>query len=56
MKVYKLEMEIVEFLEAHGFDYVYVKRAGREGQQVIRDKEEILKQREYMSVIIANRA
>ena len=55
MKVYKLEEEIINYLDKEGFTYVYIKRAGREGQAVIRDKEEIFKQREYMSIIIAHR-
>lgn len=55
MKVYKLEEEILNYLEEKGFDYVYIKRAGREGQEVLRDRQEIIKNREYMSLIIANR-
>lgn len=55
MKVYKLEEEILNILEEKGFKYVYVKRAGREGQEVIRNREDIIKNREYMSLIIANR-
>ena len=55
MKVYKQEEKIINHLDKLGFSYVYVKKAGREGEQVIRDKEEILKNREYMSLIIAHR-
>lgn len=55
MKVYKVEEEVINTLESKGFKYVYVKRAGREGEEVIRDKEEILKNREYMALIIASR-
>jgi len=55
MKVYKQEEKIINYLDKLGFSYVYVKKAGREGEQVIRDKEEILKNREYMSLIIAHR-
>lgn len=55
MKVYKQESRVIEVLEEKGFDYVYIKRAGREGQEVIRDKQKILENREYMSLIIANR-
>ncbi|MBC2582904.1 cobalt-factor II C(20)-methyltransferase [Clostridium sp. DJ247] len=56
MKVYKLEEKVLDVLEKKGFKYVYVKRAYREGQQVIRDREEILKNRDYMSLIIAQRS
>ncbi|MBU3195297.1 cobalt-factor II C(20)-methyltransferase [Clostridium algidicarnis] len=55
MKVYKIEEEVINFLEEKGYDYVYIKRAGREGQTVLKDKAEILKQKEYMSLIIANK-
>lgn len=55
MKVYKLEEEILNYLEEKGFNYVYIKKAGREGQEVLRDRQEIIKNREYMSLIIANR-
>lgn len=55
MKVYKMEEEILNTLEEKGFNYIYIKRAGREGQEVLRNREDILKNREYMSLIIANR-
>ena len=55
MKVYKVEEEVINVLEKMGFNYVYVKKAGRKGQEVLRNREEILKNREYMSLIIANR-
>ncbi|EDK32780.1 cobalt-factor II C(20)-methyltransferase [Clostridium kluyveri] len=55
MKVYKKEEQIVNYLEERGFNYVCVKKAGREGQRVTRNKDEILKDKEYMSIIIAHR-
>ncbi len=55
MKVYRNEERIIHELEKRGFNYVYVKKAGREGQMVSRDKEEILKNSEYMSLIIGRR-
>lgn len=55
MKVYKIEEKVINTLEEKGYDYVYIKRAGREGQEVIRSKEEIVKQKEYMSLIIATK-
>ncbi|URZ01056.1 cobalt-factor II C(20)-methyltransferase [Clostridium felsineum] len=55
MKVYKKEEEILDALEEKGFTYVCVKRAGREGQKITRDREEIINQKEYMSLIIAHR-
>lgn len=55
MKVYKQEEKVVDFLEEKGFDYVYVSRAGREGQLILTDKEEIKNARDYMSLILASR-
>ncbi|OOM80452.1 cobalt-factor II C(20)-methyltransferase [Clostridium sp. BL-8] len=55
MKVYKHEEEVLDILEEKGFDYVYASRVGREGETVLTDREEILKLRDYMSLIIANR-
>lgn len=55
MKVYKREEEVLKVLEEKGFNYVYASRVGREGETVLTDKEEILKLRDYMSLIIASR-
>lgn len=55
MKVYKHEEEVLNVLEEKGFDYVYASRVGREGEIVLKDREEILKLRDYMSLIIASR-
>ncbi|WP_195999916.1 cobalt-factor II C(20)-methyltransferase [Clostridium sp. 1001271B_151109_B4] len=55
MKVYKHEETVVDFLEEKGFDYVYVSRAGRDGQLILTDKEEIKQARDYMSLILASR-
>ena len=46
---------LVDFLEEKGFDYVYVSRAGREGQLILTDKEEIKNARDYMALILASR-
>ena len=56
MKVYKHEEEVLNTLEEKGFDYIYASRVGREGQIVLTDREEILKVRDYMSLIIASRS
>lgn len=55
MKVYKKEKEVLDVLDEKGFDYVYIKRAGREGQEILYKREEILNNHEYMSLIIASR-
>lgn len=56
MKVYKHEEEVLNTLEEKGFKYVYIKRAGRSNEEVITERSEILKNREYMALIIASRA
>ena len=55
MKVYKHEEEVLDILEEKGFDYVYASRVGRDGETVLSEREEILKLRDYMSLIIASR-
>lgn len=55
MKVYNNEETVLDFLQDKGYEYVYVKRAYREGQEVIKDREEILKNKDYMSLIIAHK-
>ncbi len=55
MKVYKREEEVLDVLDEKGFNYVYVKKAGREGQEILHKREDILDNKEYMSLIIANR-
>lgn len=55
MKVYKHEENVVNTLEKKGFDYVYVSRAGREGQLILDKREDIINARDYMSLILASR-
>ena len=55
MKMYRHEEEVLDVLEEKGFDYTYISRVGREGETILRDREEILKLRDYMSLIIASR-
>lgn len=55
MKVYKNERKVIEFLEDRGYTYTYVMKAGREGQTILKDREEIIKNSEYMSLIIARK-
>lgn len=55
MKYYKNTEEVLDKLEEEGFKYVCVKRAYREGQEILRTREEILNSKDYMSIIIANR-
>lgn len=55
MKVYKREEEVVNFLEENNYEYVYVKKAGREGEEILRNKEDIIKNKEYMALILAKK-
>ncbi|HCL4437704.1 TPA: cobalt-factor II C(20)-methyltransferase [Clostridium botulinum] len=55
MKYYKNVEQVLDKLEEKGFKYVCVKRAYREGQEILRTREEILNSKDYMSIIIANR-
>lgn len=55
MKMYKHEETVIKVLEEKGFDYVYVSRAGRTGENILTDKEKILQERDYMSLILASK-
>lgn len=55
MKLYNNEEKVVDFLEDKGFKYVCVRRAYREGQQILKTREEIINNKDYMSLIIAHR-
>lgn len=55
MKFYNQEEKVLDFLDERGFDYVCVQRAYREGEKVLSTREEILNEKEYMSLIIAHR-
>lgn len=55
MKYYNQEEKVLDFLDEKGFEYVCVQRAYREGQKVLTTREEILANRDYMSLIIAHR-
>lgn len=55
LKVNKIKQEIIDKLESEHFDYVYVKRVTREDEQILYDKQEILKDNDYMSLIFGRR-
>jgi precorrin-2/cobalt-factor-2 C20-methyltransferase len=56
LKVSKNKVEIIDKLEQSGFDYIYVKRCTQQDQTVIYNKEEMLADKDYMSLIFARRA
>lgn len=48
--------KLIERLEKEGFYYYYVKRCTQLGEEIIRDKEKILDDRDYLSLIVAKRS
>ncbi|MDF2519822.1 MAG: cbiL [Clostridia bacterium] len=56
LKVSKNKQDIISKLERNGFHYYYVKRCTQESQSVITDKEGILADKDYMSLIFARRS
>lgn len=55
LKVNKNKLDIINTLENHGFNYAYVRRCSQGDEKVIYDKEDILKDNDYMSLIFARR-
>lgn len=55
LKVNKNKEDIISKLECENFKYVYVKRCTRSDEKIIYDKEEILKDNDYMSLIFGRR-
>jgi precorrin-2/cobalt-factor-2 C20-methyltransferase len=56
LKVSKNKAEIIDKLERNAFNYVYIKRCTQADQAVIYNKEEMLADKDYMSLIFARRA
>ncbi len=55
LKTYKNKEKILDILEKHGFEYVYVKRCTCEDEQLLAARDEIIKDTDYMSLIIGRR-
>lgn len=55
LKTLKDKESILKSLEEKDFSYKYIKRATLEEQEVIMDKEEILKDKDYISLIMSRR-
>lgn len=47
--------EILKELERNTFDYTYVKRASMDNQEILKNKEEIILDKDYISLIIGRR-
>lgn len=55
LKTSRYKQENIDKLEQEGFDYSYVKRCSRDDEKVITNREEILEDSDYMSLIIGRR-
>jgi len=55
LKTYKNKETILSTLEKHGFEYVYVKRCTCEDERVLYEKDEILRDTDYMSLVLGRR-
>lgn len=55
LKTFKNKESIIKLLEEKNYDYVYVKKVSLEEQEILTDKEEILKDENYMSLILARK-
>lgn len=55
LKVNKNKLSIINTLEEYGFKYTYVRRCTQKDEKVLYDKEEILRDNDYMSLIFARR-
>lgn len=55
LKTFKNKEEILKNLDRIDFNYTYVKRASLDNQEVLRDKEEIIKDKDYISLILGRR-
>lgn len=55
LKTFKEKESILDILEKNNFNYKYIKRASLEGQEILTNKEEILKDDNYISLIIGRK-
>lgn len=55
LKAYKPRAEDLDKIEALGFDYTYIQRTSYEEEKILTKKEDIIGQKDYLSLIIARR-
>lgn len=55
LKTVKDKEAILDKLEAHGFDYVYIKRCTQQDEKLLYTREDIILDKDYMSMIIGRR-
>lgn len=55
LKTSKEKEKILDSLEYIGFDYKYVKRASLKEEKILKNREDILKDRDYISLVLAKK-
>lgn len=55
LKVNKRKQEVLDQLEAEGFSFSYIRRIGQAEEQILEDRNEIMLQDDYMSLLIGRR-
>lgn len=55
LKTYKDKEDILNKLEKYNFKYFYIKRCTHEDEKIFCDREEILKDKDYLSLILGRR-
>lgn len=55
LKTFKNKEELLNKLQENNVDYTYIKRASMENQQIMKDKEEILEDKDYISLILGRK-
>lgn len=55
LKALKDKEKILDLLEKKGFDYTYIKRVSLEDENIHTKREEIIKDKDYMSLILGRR-
>lgn len=55
LKTFKYKEEILNKLEVGDIDYTYIKRASMDNQEILNNKEEILKDKDYISLILGRK-
>jgi precorrin-2/cobalt-factor-2 C20-methyltransferase len=55
MKFFNKEEKVLDFLDKNDYNYVCIQKAYRDGEKVLNTREEILNNKDYMSLIIAHK-
>lgn len=55
LKTFKNKELLINKLEENNLDYTYIKRASMENQDILKDKEAILKDKDYISLILGRK-